>query len=93
MQTPKQSFSMSLEDVDEALNIAQNMIADALVIRSQSAAGLAASQPPPVTSSMPQPTVLPVTLNEANLQPLGADHPDILASMDNLAISDRKSVV
>lgn len=72
MQTPKQSFSMGLKDVDEALNIAQNMIADVLVkypglSRSQGAAGPATGQPP-ATGSMPQPPVPQVPLNAANLQ-------------------------
>jgi hypothetical protein len=69
MQTPKQTFSMGMKDVDEALNIAQNMIADVLVkypglSRSQGAAGLATGQPP-ATGAMPQPSV---PLNAANLQ-------------------------
>lgn len=72
MQTPKQSFSMGLKDVDEALNIAQNMIADVLVkypglSRSQGSAGQATGQTQ-ATGSIPQPSVPQVPLNAANLQ-------------------------
>jgi hypothetical protein len=70
MQKTKQSFSMGLKDVDEALNIAQNMIADVLakypnLSRSQGAPAAVGGQPqaqhqPPVPQAMP--------LNAANLQ-------------------------
>jgi hypothetical protein len=73
MQTTKQTFSMGLKDVDEALNIAQNMIADVLVkypglSRSQGgAAGPAAGQAA-AAGSMPQSQAPQVPLSSANLQ-------------------------
>lgn len=73
MQKPKQSFSLGLKDVDEALNIAQNMIADVLakypsLSRSQSAGGPVVGQPQ-VAGITPQPTATQgIPLNAANLQ-------------------------
>ncbi|KFY93609.1 hypothetical protein V498_04334 [Pseudogymnoascus sp. VKM F-4517 (FW-2822)] len=71
MQTLKQSLSMGIKDIDEALVIAQNMMADMRdkypdVSRSRGDdEGLAVSQAP-ATSSTPQPPVPQVPLNEAN---------------------------
>lgn len=72
MQTPKQSFSMGLKDVDEALNIAQNMVADVLVkypslSRLQGAVRPAAGQPQ-AAGAIPHPPAPQVPLNTANHQ-------------------------
>lgn len=73
MQKTKQSFSMGLKDVDEALNIAQNMIADVLakypnLSRSQAAPGPVGGQPQAAGAALQAPMPQTMPLNAANLQ-------------------------